>query len=81
MNPLGSSTYPTPGLIGERHFFFEVVVEPATRQEPTCDGSPLERFGRVIALEVGHALELCRRGAIDDAKTELGLRRLVERFG
>lgn len=81
MKPLGPSTYPAPGLIGERHFFFEVEVDPTTRSEPTCDGSPLERFGRVISLDLHEAIELCRSGVIDDAKTELGLRRLAEKFG
>jgi ADP-ribose pyrophosphatase len=80
MRPLGPSTYPAPGMIGERHFFFEVEVDPSTRQEPGCDGSPLERFGRVVSVRLDAALELCRSGAIDDAKTELGLRRLVEKI-
>lgn len=75
---LGHSTLPSPGVIGERHFFLSVAVEPARRGEPSLDGSALEHFGRVVAMPLERALELCRSGEIQDAKTELGLRRLSE---
>jgi len=78
--PLGHSTFPAPGFVAERHFFFEVRVDPAARPEPALDGSPLERFGSVIALPLHAALDLCRTGAIEDAKTELALRRLLEKL-
>lgn len=78
LSPLGHSTLPSPGVIGERHFFVSVVVDPAARAEPSLDGSALERFGRVVALPLERALALCRSGQIEDAKTELGLRRLSE---
>ena len=78
--PLGHSTFPVPGFVAERHFFFEVRVDPQARREPGLDGSPLERFGVVIDLPVREALELCRQGRIEDAKTELALRRLLEKF-
>jgi ADP-ribose pyrophosphatase len=75
---LGTWTFPSPGIIGERHIFFEVEVDPAARQTPSEDGSALERGAEILALALGEALEHCRRGAIKDAKTELGLRRLAE---
>jgi ADP-ribose pyrophosphatase len=75
---LGASTLPAVGFIAERHFFVQVEVRPDERREPTLDGSALERFGRVIALPLAQALDLCRAGRIEDAKTELGLRRLGE---
>jgi ADP-ribose pyrophosphatase len=78
MKPLGGWTFPAPGIIGERHVFFAVDVDPAARARPTEDGSALERQAAILALPVADALEHCRRGAIRDAKTELGLRRLVE---
>jgi ADP-ribose pyrophosphatase len=78
MKPLGSWTFPAPGIIGERHVFFVVDVDPTTRSRPTEDGSALERHAAILSLPVAEALEHCRRGAIRDAKTELGLRRLVE---
>jgi len=80
LSPLGHSTFPAPGFIAERHFFFEVRVDPQARREPELDGSPLEHFGSVIELPLSKALELCREGAIEDAKTELALRRLQEKF-
>jgi ADP-ribose pyrophosphatase len=80
LSPLGHSTFPAPGFVAERHFFFEVRVDPSTRREPVLDGSPLEHFGSVITLRLRDALDLCRTGAIEDAKTELALRRLAEKL-
>ncbi len=70
LKELGPSTFPAPGFIGERHFFFEVVVAPEQRSEPSLDGSALEHFGQVVAIPLGEALEHCRSGLIVDAKTE-----------
>lgn len=75
---LGPSTLPAAGFIAERHFFVSVEVRPGERREPSLDGSALERFGRVMALPLGRALALCASGEIEDAKTELGLRRLAD---
>jgi ADP-ribose pyrophosphatase len=79
LKELGPSTFPAPGFIGERHFFFEVAVDPEQRKEPSLDGSALEHFGQVIALPLEEALDHCRSGRIVDSKTELALRRLSER--
>lgn len=81
LHALGHSTFPVPGFIAERQFFFEVEVDPSTRREPELDGSALEHFGSVVDLDLSRALELCRSGAIEDAKTELALRRLLEKLG
>jgi ADP-ribose pyrophosphatase len=78
---LGASVFPVPAMIGERLYFFEVTVDPATRGEPHLDGSALEPFGAVVALSLADALDLCRRGTLMDGKTELALRRLAERHG
>jgi ADP-ribose pyrophosphatase len=80
LTPLGPSTYPAPGIIGERHFYFQVEVDPSTRGEPSHDGSPLEHEGRVTAMELDAALEQCALGVLEDAKTELALRRLKEQL-
>jgi ADP-ribose pyrophosphatase len=80
LHPLGPSTFPAPGFIAERHFFFEVTVDPYSRGEPELDGSALERFGAVVDVSVDDALALCRSGVIEDSKTELSLRRLAERL-
>ncbi len=78
LSPLGKSSFPAPGVIAERHFFFEVEVDPRLRVTPTLDGSVLEKHSEVGAFELEVALAACRTGRIEDAKTELGLRRLKE---
>ena len=78
LEPLGPSVFPAPGMVAERHFFFRAEVDPSEQQAPTLDGSPLERAGVIAALPLEEALDLCRRGEIQDSKTELALRRLRE---
>jgi ADP-ribose pyrophosphatase len=78
MKPLGPSSFPAPSMIGERHFFFHVEVDPRALAVPTEDGSPLEEGAIVVAVPLDEALDLCRRGVIEDEKTELALRRLAE---
>ncbi len=77
---LGVGVFPAPGVIAERQFFFELEVRPEQRGEPRLDGSALEARGRVIEVPLEDALQWCREGYILDAKTELGLRRLAERW-
>ncbi len=76
--PLGPSTFPCPGVIGERHYYFHVVVKPKQRQKPTLDGSAIERLGAICEVTLEDALRWCQEGCLEDAKTELGLRRLAE---
>lgn len=76
--PLGGFTYPAPGFIAERHYFFHVAVDPARQAPPLEDGSWLERQALVVSCPLEDALAHCREGRIVDAKTELALRRLVE---
>lgn len=76
--PLGAPAYPAPGFIAERQFFFEVEVDPALRLAPSLDGSALEEHAIVVAVELDEALAMIRSFGTVDAKTELGLRRLVE---
>lgn len=75
---LGPSTFPAPGICAERHFYFALEVDAEKRTEPPLDGSALEHAGAVIHLPLSESLAWCRSGAIVDAKTELGLRRLAE---
>jgi len=76
MQPLGW-TFLNPSVIAERLWFFAVQVRPAARRTPTEDGSALERHAAITSLPLLDALEHCRRGHICDAKTELGLQRLL----
>ena len=78
LRKLGPSSFPAPGIIGERHFYFHVQVDPARRVEPGEDGSVLERNATILAVPLDEALDLARNGMIEDAKTELALRRLAE---
>ncbi len=78
LSELGPYSWPAPGVIGERHVYFHVVVDPAQRGLPSEDGSDLEREGEVIAVRLDAALAHARAGALRDAKTELALRRLAE---
>jgi ADP-ribose pyrophosphatase len=76
--PLGPFTFPAPGMIGERHVYFHVEVDPRTRGVPSEDGSPLERAAAIVSLSLEDALAGCRAGIIRDGKTEIALRRLAE---
>jgi ADP-ribose pyrophosphatase len=78
LQPLGPFTYPAPGIIGERHVFFHVEVDPRARATPTEDGSALERGAAIIEVELSSVLDAVRDGKLRDAKTELALRRLAE---
>jgi ADP-ribose diphosphatase len=80
LRQLGPSVFPSPGVIAERHFFFEVAVDPAARGEPPLDGSALEKHGVILDVAVAEALAMCAAGEIEDGKTELVLRRLAERY-
>lgn len=80
LQALGKSVVPVPGMIGERHFFFSVEVDPSRRGSPSLDGSALEQLGAIIDVPLSDALAACESGEIEDAKTELGLRRLSERL-
>ena len=77
---LGNSVVPAPAMIPERQFFVEVEVQPQQRGEPTLDGSPLEYGGQIIAISLAEAVDRLRVGDFPDAKTELGIRRLADRY-
>lgn len=78
ISPLGPSTFPSPGVIGERHFYYHVEIDPDAMVIPPEDGSVLERDATLVALTLDAALRSIRSGEIEDAKTEIALRRLAE---
>jgi ADP-ribose pyrophosphatase len=76
--PLGPSTFPSPGVIGERHFYFHAEIDAMALVPPVEDGSVLERQAALVTVTIEDALMLVRAGEIEDAKTEIALRRLAE---
>lgn len=80
LRQLGAGMYPTPGVIAERIYFYEVEVDPSKRAPPGLDGSPLEEGAEIVAYPLADALALADEGFFDDMKTELGLRRLAARY-
>jgi ADP-ribose pyrophosphatase len=78
MLPLGPSTFPCPGVIGERHFYFHAEIDPTALLPPVEDGTVLERQATLVTVTLEDALALIRAGEIEDAKTEIALRRLAE---
>lgn len=77
---LGPGMFPSPGVIAERIYFYEVVVDPKTLVAPSLDGSPLEEGAEIVAYPLADALLLADEGFFDDMKTELGIRRLAARY-
>jgi ADP-ribose pyrophosphatase len=78
---LGAGTFPTPGSMAERFYLCGVeVTEPDLVQIPGGDGSPMEEGARVEWMDLDAALAACVSGEIEDAKTELCLRRLADRL-
>jgi ADP-ribose pyrophosphatase len=80
MVALGPRVFPVPGFLAEAHYYFHVEVDPKARTTPSEDGSALEKDAVIVAVPIAEALEHCRSGDVCDAKTELLLRRLVERL-
>lgn len=81
-NLLGHRIFPSVGIAGERLFFFEVQTNPLeSRPEPLLDGHALEYGGIVTPVPLAEALDLCDKGYLPDAKTEIGLRRLYNKYG
>jgi ADP-ribose pyrophosphatase len=78
IKPLGPPTFPSAGMMSECHYFFHVEVDPDKRGTPPEDGSPLEQLATIVDLPLHEALVAVRRGEVQDAKTELALRRFAE---
>ncbi|HZX93432.1 MAG TPA: NUDIX domain-containing protein [Myxococcales bacterium] len=79
---LGPPLFPTPGMCAEVfHFVCGEVAHGAKAHVPQGDGSPFEEGARLEWVPLEEALSRCATGEIRDMKTELGLRRLQERFG
>src|SRR5436853_4109850 len=75
---LGAGTHPSPGAMFEKFYIVAVEVDPSAQQVPEGDGSPMEEAATTHWLELDLAIAACVRGELEDAKTELGLRRLKD---
>ncbi|MCR9166477.1 MAG: NUDIX hydrolase [Nannocystaceae bacterium] len=74
---LGAGTFPSPGSMPEKFWLTAAHVEhPGAAQTPPTDGSPMEEGASCWWTPLNEAIEACVRGDIEDAKTELALRRL-----
>ena len=75
---LGSYSYSAVGTIGERlHFVFVRIENNYIQKEPTCDGSPIERFGVAMKFYFSEISEMLENNLIKDMKTEIGIRRFL----
>ena len=81
LKSMGMPTYPCPGVIAEKQYFFMVDLTNQVRGVMSLDGSPLEAVGQVIALPLQVALLALDEGLLQDAKTEVGLTRLARFLG
>ena len=80
VEPLGPASFPTPGMCAEMFHFVACEVPSGKAGTPHGDGSPFEEGAVLEWVELGEALRRCSQGEIQDMKTEVGLRRLRERF-
>jgi ADP-ribose pyrophosphatase len=76
--PLGPALFLSPGLVAEKLHFFVAEVDPSKMGTATLDGSPVEERARVAFVPLDEALAACRDGRIEDIKTEIGVRRLID---
>jgi ADP-ribose pyrophosphatase len=83
---LGAPFFPLPGIVSEKIHLLagEVPRGGAAGPYPAPhegDGSPLEEGAVLEWRELHAAIAACESGEIEDAKTELALRRLAARLG
>lgn len=85
LRPLGGPFFPLPGIVSEKIHLLEGEVARPLAAGPydaphEGDGSPLEEGAVLEWRELSAALRACEEGGIEDAKTELALRRLAARL-
>ena len=78
------SAFPSPGMTSERFLFAAARMPPAEEGQALAtaqgDGSPMEEGATSRWVELGRAIHLCTSGEIEDAKTEIVLRRLDDKL-
>jgi ADP-ribose pyrophosphatase len=85
LEPLGGPFFPLPGIVSEKiHLLAAEVPTPAVSAPHDAphegDGSPLEEGAVLQWRELSAAIAACEAGEIEDAKTEIALRRLAARL-
>jgi len=85
LETLGGALFMLPGIASEKIHLLSVEVPrgtgPAVFPAPEeGDGSPLEEGAELCWRPLAAAIAACERGEIEDAKTEIALRRLAERL-
>lgn len=74
---LGAGSFPSPGSMPEKFWFTAVEVDDPSAQKPAAgDGSPMEEGSSTRWVLLDEAIDACVKGQVEDAKTELVLRRL-----
>jgi ADP-ribose pyrophosphatase len=82
---LGGPFFPLAGIASEKIHLLAAEVDRGAADGPhdaphEGDGSPLEEGAVLEWRELGAAIAACERGDIEDAKTEIALRRLDARL-
>ena len=78
---LGAGCFPSPGSMPEKFWLTAVEVEsPELQREAMGDGSPMEEGSTTRWMDLDEAIAACVDGRLEDAKTELVLRRLRDRL-
>jgi ADP-ribose pyrophosphatase len=77
---LGAGTFPSPGAMPEKFWLAAVQVKPGDASHPIGDGSPMEEGATTRWVDLDEAIRWCVDGRIEDAKTELVLRRLRDKL-
>jgi len=75
---LGGSFFLAPGILSEKIHPTVVEVTGLQPEPPDGDGSPLEEGATLRWWTAEALLEACRSGEVEDAKTEVCLRRFLE---
>ncbi len=77
---LGPPIFPSPGMTSERLWLMSARAPDGEPEPPPGDGSPMEEGAQVRWVALDEAVAMCRRGELEDMKTEIALRRLEEQF-
>lgn len=76
---LGGPIFMVPGIVSEKIFLTAADVTGRALRPPEGDGSPLEEGSGLRWRPIREALQACRSGEIQDAKTEVAICRFLHR--